>query len=234
VLYLQDGEKVFRHANDPGDAWEIEVVMQRLFREKQISPPIVVAIDATENRAGEYMPEEAVQGDRAEAFVEAHRDRVYRPASRAYLEYLSERLMPWVEEHYDVQQGASASTIGGCSRGALFAIYALCSRPDRFGAAVCMSPHWPHGDGLVIDWLEKNLPKAGRHRFYFDYGDQGLDAAYAPFQDRVDQLMELRGYRFGRDWETRFFPGEGHAERYWGGRLHMPLSFMYLTTRSYG
>ena len=146
---------------------------------------------------------------------------------RSYLEFMVDELLPWVKASYPVLDGSPNRALMGCSRGALLSIYALCEYPHLYGSAACLSSHWPHGDGIMIDWLESHLPLPGEHRFYFDYGDQGLDAAYEPYQKRMDELMRSRGYRDGHDWLTRFFSGHGHSERYWAERLLRPLEFLY-------
>lgn len=57
------------------------------------------------------------------------------------------------------------------------------------------------------------LPKPGNHKIYFDYGTETLDAAYEPFQTRMNEKMRAAGYTFGVDWLTRKFEGAEHSER---------------------
>jgi hypothetical protein len=42
----------------------------------------------------------------------------------------------------------------------------------------------------------------------------------------MDQLMEKSGYAAGQNWMTREYPGDGHTERAWGRRVHVPLEFL--------
>lgn len=236
ILLLQDGEKVFRPRDEKGDSWSVPQRMKELWTDEGIDPPLVVAVSATENRAGEYMPQEAVTGPGAEAFIAAHEGRIYIPRSREYRLFLVEELLPFVVSTWGGGSGDRGVTVGGSSRGALFSIYAMAMHPDVFSGALCMSTHWPHGDGLVVRWLSKHLQTAGRstggkhherHRVYFDYGDQGLDADYEPYQRAVDRMMLEKGYRPDIDWKTEYFPGDGHTERCWGRRLKTPLRFFY-------
>jgi enterochelin esterase-like enzyme len=234
LLILQDGEKVFRAPDDTGDSWNVPATMRDLWVQDELRPPVVVAIAATENRAGEYMPEEAVTGPGAEAFLAAHENRVYVPRSRAYVSFIIDELVPYVRSQYPVRTGSRSTAIGGSSRGALFSIYALSLYPELFFGAACLSTHWPHGDGLVVRWLRSALPHAGAHRIYFDYGDQGLDADYRPYQDEVDAIMRERGYRYDIDWCTHFYPGDGHSETYWARRLKEPIRFLFGTRKDDG
>ena len=80
--------------------------------------------------------------------------------------------------------------------------------------------------GAFLAWLRDELPPAGSHRVYFDHGDQGLDALYAPFQTRMDAIAGEKGYREGVDYQSRFFPGANHDESFWRARLGLPLAFL--------
>ena len=70
------------------------------------------------------------------------------------------------------------------------------------------------------------LPDPKTHRLYFDHGSETLDAVYKRYQDRVDAVVERRGYVPGRNWLTRSFPGQKHNEISWASRVDMPLQFL--------
>ncbi len=229
VLYMQDGEKVFRPNTEGSGNWGVPETIGALSGQGQIRAPIVVAIWATENRAGEYMPLKPLLSfpDKAKIFHQAHRGRHYVPRSEEYLQFLVSELKPHIDRRYRTLPDKDNCLLMGSSRGALISIYAVAEFPHIFQGAACLSTHWPHGDGIVIDWLETHLPRAGEHRFYFDYGSEGLDGEYEPYQIRMDTLMLKHGYRKGVDWITRSFPGHGHTEAFWRSRLHIPMSFLH-------
>jgi enterochelin esterase-like enzyme len=110
--------------------------------------------------------------------------------------------------------------------GGLISAYALVEYPDVFGAAGCLSTHWPAGEGCVVDYLASHLPAPGTHKLYFDFGTQGLDAAYEPRQRRMDAALQAAGYSEGRNWITRKFPGTDHSEKSWRDRVEIPLQFL--------
>jgi hypothetical protein len=58
-----------------------------------------------------------------------------------------------------------------------------------------------------------------------DYGDQTLDAAYAPYQAAFDADLAARGWQFGTDVLTTPFPGHDHSERAWSARIHFVLQW---------
>ena len=113
----------------------------------------------------------------------------------------------------------------GSSMGGLISLYALVAYPQVFGGAGCFSTHWPVMKDFMRTYLQEKLPPAGAHKFYYDYGTEGLDAEYAPYQLAVDALMLDKGYQHGVDWITRRYPSADHHERAWRARLHIALRF---------
>ena len=75
-------------------------------------------------------------------------------------------------------------------------------------------------------YLTADLAAPGSHRLYFDHGTETLDAHYAAYQQRIDRVVAARGYRQGRDWMVRNFPGQQHNEASWASRVHIPLQFL--------
>jgi enterochelin esterase-like enzyme len=117
--------------------------------------------------------------------------------------------------------------------GGLISMYAICEYPEIFGRAACLSTHWvgtfsmennPCPD-IFIQYLKQQLPDPKTHKIYFDCGDQTLDALYPPIQQKVDQILILKGFD-KHSWVTQYFPGEEHSEKAWSKRLHIPLRFI--------
>jgi len=112
-------------------------------------------------------------------------------------------------------------------------MYAICEYPAVFGGAACLSTHWlglfsvdnnPIPNAF-LEYLKTHLPSPKNHKIYFDYGDQTLDALYAPFQKQADLIMEEKGFT-AKNWQTKFFPGEDHSEKAWAKRLDVPFTFL--------
>lgn len=112
-------------------------------------------------------------------------------------------------------------------------MYAICEYPTIFGAAICMSTHWPgifSVDNNPIpeafaSYLKTHLPNPLNHKIYFDYGDKTLDALYPPLQKKIDEVMKNKGYT-AKSWVTKFFPGEDHSEKSWNSRLNIPFEYI--------
>jgi predicted alpha/beta superfamily hydrolase len=228
VIYMHDGQNLFDPAlSYIGVDWGIDEAMTRLIREGEVREAIVVGIWNTRKRAAEYVPQKALTEATPAASLPGVQELIRLPlVSDDYLRFLVEELKPFVDSTYRTLPDRANTSIMGSSAGALISIYALIEYPEVFGGAGGVSTHWPLGDGIVIDYLEKHLPAPPGHRFYFDFGTATLDASYEPYQRRVDALMRRSGYREGVDWMTRKVDGAEHSELAWRARVDVPLKFL--------
>jgi hypothetical protein len=78
----------------------------------------------------------------------------------------------------------------------------------------------------MINYLKTHLPDPANHKIYFDFGTEGLDTDYEPYQIKADKVMLKGGYQEGVNWLTRKFEGDSHHESYWRKRVHIPLRFL--------
>ncbi len=228
VLYMHDGQNLFGAAPTPGGTdWGVAETIARLAATGGIRAPIVVAVWNTAERLAEYMPRAPLAGEPVEFLAGQPAMPPSHVLSDAYLAFLVDELKPYIDREYRTLPGREATAIMGSSMGGLVSLYALARHPGVFGAAAALSTHWPAGDGIAIDWFARALPPAGGHRLYFDFGTATLDAAYAPFQQRMDEGVRALGYRQGVDWLTLRFEGHAHSEAAWRARLDQPLRFLF-------
>ena len=243
VLYMHDGQNLFEEATAyGGTSWGVAEALSRLTAANQVRPTVVVGVWNTPARLREYMPARVFG-----RLPAAYRERVGslyqgKPLSDAYLRFIVTELKPFIDRTYNVSRGARDTAIMGSSMGGLISLYALLEYPRVFGGAGCVSSHWPlllppDGQSLAAEdvtavsgafesYLRSALPRPGTHRLWFDHGDQTLDRLYAPFQARVDRVVAAAGWRRGRDWESKVYPGAAHNEASWRARLAEPLSFL--------
>lgn len=228
VIYMHDGQNLFDVATSNfGMEWGIDETMTQLIAGGVVRPAIIVGVRSSDKRFEEYMPKKAVGTDVVSTGIEG------RPTYRAadliadrYLAFLAGELKPFIDRTYRTLPGRDETFIAGPSMGGLISAYAVSEHPDVFGAAACVSTHWPAGDGGAVDYFARALPSPGAHRFYFDFGTATLDALYEPFQRRMDAAMEARGYRRGVDWVTLKFDGAEHNEKAWAARADQLLIFL--------
>lgn len=228
VLYMHDGQNLFDPALvHSGIDWDVDGTMTRLIEAGTIRPAIVVGVWNTPRRLGEYMPQKAVAtplvATGVEGFEPFPREDVI---SDAYLRFLVAELKPFIDARYRTLRGRDDTFVMGSSMGGLVSLYAVAEYPEVFGGVGAISTHWPAGGGAMVDWLAERLPDPRTHRLYFDHGTATLDAAYAPFQQRMDAAVRRAGYEQGRNWATHRIEGAAHDEGAWRERLHLPLTFL--------
>lgn len=228
VIYMQDGQNLFDPAlSFIGVDWGMDEAMMRLIHEGRHSGAIIVGIWNSPLRLQEYMPQKPLSMRPGQPILNRFIDQTGgKPQSDGYLRFLVEELKPFIDAHYPALPDPAHTLIMGSSMGGLISLYALIEYPDVFGAAGCLSTHWPIGEEALVDALGAALPPPGRHRLYFDYGTETLDADYEPWQRRMDAWLRAAGYQEGQDWLTRKFEGAEHSERAWRERVHLPLAFL--------
>lgn len=232
VIYMHDGQNVLNDSTAYGNVeWGIDEALDSLIQQNLVEPSIVVAIwNNGFLRFPEYMPQvpkELTSTPQAKSILQDNFG-VKELLSDKYLKFIVEELKPFIDSTYNVSKDKKDTAIMGSSMGGLISLYAISKYPEIFGAAGCVSTHWPVpliGEAYILG-LAKSLPDPEDHKIYFDYGTETLDAEYEPYQKRVDKIMEERGYSKGENWITRKFEGAAHNEESWKKRAHIPLKFL--------
>ena len=244
VLYMHDGQMLFQSTVTKNqDDWGVDLVVDGLIQSGTIPEFIVVGIfNHDTKRSLEYLPQKPVQSLTSEEvnMLKKHPDPFLPEIinghflADAYLRFLVDELKPFIDKTYSTKADQKHTCIAGSSMGGLISWYALSEYPEVFGAAACLSTHWP---GLFrvdnnplpnhfLNYLKTNMPEPARHRFYFDHGTEDLDALYGPIQVLADQIGKEKGYT-PKTWISKIFPGTGHAEADWRDRLHVPLTWLF-------
>lgn len=230
VIYLHDGQSLFfPQYTFGGKTWGMDEAMQRLIATGKTRGAILVALwNNGISRFPEYMPQQAMPVGAAEIPLRVGGQKMPTRlvCSDAYLKFIVEEVKPFIDRTYRTLPDRAHTGVMGSSMGGLISAYALAEYPDVFGAAACVSTHWPAGDGCVINYLSAHLPKPGEHRLYFDFGTATLDADYEPYQRRMDEVMRQLGYAEGPQWVTKKYPGAEHSEKSWRERADVPLRFL--------
>ena len=169
VLYMQDGQMLF-DANTTWNksAWEIDDVASKLNKANKVKDFIVVGIwNGGSNRHSEYFPQKPyqtlnkIQKDSISAKLlrMGRTKETFSPISDEYLKFLVHELIPMIDEKYAVHKDRRNTFIAGSSMGGLISMYAICEYPNVFGAAICMSTHWPgifemegNPERSIVEW----------------------------------------------------------------------------------
>ena len=244
VLYMHDGQMLFDSAITWNKtSWDVDDVVTNLRKQNIISDIIVVGIwNGGATRHTDYFPQkpfESLSIPQKKLIYDAARSNGqsvfgnYEIQSDNYLKFIVKELKPYIDSAYSTLKDAKNTTIAGSSMGGLISMYAICEYPAVFGAAICMSTHWPGIFSMNQNpipeafnaYMAKNLPNPKEHKIYFDYGTKTLDSLYEPLQLKIDNTMRAKGYT-KTQWETLKFEGDEHAEVAWKRRLHIPLTFI--------
>jgi enterochelin esterase-like enzyme len=246
VLYMFDGQNLFgeREAGKL-QSWRADATAAQLMAAGKTRPFIIVGIaNAQSARMSEYFPQQPW-----EALTPVQRRTLFAqqlgnfqilpvaPYSDAFLKFVTEELKPAIDQRFAVDAAPAATFVMGSSMGGLMAWYALAEYPNTFGGAACLSTHWPGpylsldantddpAPDAFVDYIRRHFPAPDQRRIYFDHGTKTLDAYYAPTQQRVDSLLQAKGWT-GSHFESRVFDGAEHSEKSWAARLAIPMSFL--------
>lgn len=240
VIYMNDGQNLFfPEKSGMNKVWAADRSVMRLVAAKRIEPAIIVGIwSPGKDRARTYGPAKLYAALPPDAAALAEGFMAGPNQSDAYLRFLVSELKPMVDRRYRTLADRAHTTIVGSSMGGLISLYAIAEYPKVFGQAGCLSTHWPLVDpdkvgparqDVMAVWaryLEDRLGRPAGRRLWFDHGDQTLDHFYGPWQAKIDDGMERLGWRRGRDFESRVYPGAAHEENAWAARLDDVLGWL--------
>lgn len=244
VIYMSDGQMLFdKNTTWNNQEWGVDDVVSTMINEATIKDCIVVGVhNGGEGRHGEYFPEKpfnAVKKRLEEKQIkklDQHSKEFIKKgdiSSDRYLKFLVTELKPYIDKTYSTHPDPLNTIIAGSSMGGLISMYAICEYPEIFGAAACISTHWLGlGDTEInpfpeafLAYLKNNLPDPLKHKIYFDYGTENLDASYGKHQIKVDEIMKLKGFNQS-SWMTKKYEGHDHSETSWNKRLHIPFQYL--------
>ncbi len=195
VLYLLDGETRFHHTTG---------TVQSLARSGHIPQMIVVGVTNTD-RTRDLTPAWSGEDDPDDNWNE----NLLAGSGGAdnFLRFLGDELVPHVDSTY---RTAPFRLLVGHSFGGLFAVHALTSEPDLFGAVLAISPslHWD--GGMPVERAAELFaarPDFTGH-FYVTMADEGGE-----MMTEYRELQSLLRHRApaGLSWQARLFDGEDHG-----------------------
>jgi enterochelin esterase-like enzyme len=226
VLYLNDGQNLFEPSTSfTGVEWQVDETAERLIRESQIPPMIIVGIDhAQKDRFREYMPHRSLS------------PMMLRVQGHRYPNFLLKEVMPFIARNYRVAIGSENTGLGGSSLGALISLYTVSVHPGWFGRLLLESPSlWASNRQMIKDsrairqWPERIFLAAGTQ----EAGREDRDRSV------VDDVRELAGvFRRGglNDQRLRLVieDGASHNEAAWARRFPDALTFLFEQEKSRG
>ncbi|TNJ45206.1 alpha/beta hydrolase [Tamlana fucoidanivorans] len=242
VLYMHDGQMLFDPASTWNkQAWKVDKVATKLLNKGVVKDFIIVGIHNIKNlRWQDLFPQKVFKNLSPDIQKKALALKADPNSDKAlhgdnYLRFIVQELKPLVDEQFSTYTNLENTFVAGSSMGGLMSMYAICEYPNVFGAAACLSTHWP---GVVpvsdtfstvphaiLNYMETHLPNPKTHRLYFDYGTETLDKHYLQYALQVENILKPNGYTKPQ-YENFKFQGADHTESAWNKRLHIPLTYL--------
>ncbi|WP_321212298.1 alpha/beta hydrolase-fold protein [Pseudalkalibacillus hwajinpoensis] len=162
VLYMHDGQNVFRDADAIGG---ISLSLEDYLEKKDLEV-IVVSIDQnSEERVNEYCP--WINGKYSEKIL-GYQCNLGGKGPK-YVDFIIDELKPFIDNKYRTIE--DRTSIGGISLGGLISIYAACRYPQIFKKVIAISPaFWRNQE--EIEELIKNSDLSPIESVYLDWGDK--------------------------------------------------------------
>lgn len=241
VVYMHDGQMLFdAETTWNHQEWKVDENVSTLINEGKIRDCIVVGVwNIAENRFYDYFPQKTLNYMSEEELIEFDKELdVAKMDADNYLKFLVKELKPFIDKNFSTNTGREHTFLMGSSMGGLISLYGLCEYPDVFGGAACLSMHTLMVTSKLMNnrnieisasafckYLEESLPEANMSKIYIDFGSKTLDAYYAPYQQKIDDVLRIKGWHVPY-WTTNYYAGMSHTETDWAKRLFIPLMFL--------
>jgi predicted alpha/beta superfamily hydrolase len=190
---MHDGQNLFDEATAFDKEWGIDETLNNRF-----ASCIIVGIDNSEHRMQEYNFND--------------HDEYGQGEGRAYMEFITSTLKPYIDTHYRTRPERTHTHIAGSSMGGLISLYGGLHFANSFGSAGIFSPSlWL--TPKVIKQLQPvaKQNKAYPQHFYFYGGAREGCNMVENIGKVVDMLAQYPHYKL-----TVEINGEGeHSEDYW-------------------
>jgi len=233
LLIAHDGQNIFdgKTSTHRRKTWEIGQSVNRLSKERGITPPAVIAIWNGNTpadpwaRLKELAPERVLRSGVPVIVSDVVPVTVDQLYGDRYLDEIFLQYVPTIAEYLGIAPSPEKTAMIGSSMGGLSTLYALANHGEKFRTALALSTHWSLGGMPLVEALIDELPAHGTHNIYMSRGTKGLDADYEPFQIHADSLMIKKGYRIEQNFLTRVHVRTGHNEKSWASYIDEPINF---------
>jgi predicted alpha/beta superfamily hydrolase len=172
VLYLHDAQNLFDKSTSYAEEWQVDETLDSL----ELNLVVIGIEHGNEKRIDELtpFPHEKYKGGKADE----------------YLKFITETLMPEINERYRVNNKCSQTFIGGSSLGGLVSYYAILKYPKLFGKAMVFSPSFWYSDEIYNFTNTIEIDKISEAKFYLRAGEKE-DESMVPDMFRMkEQLIE--------------------------------------------
>ena len=210
VLYLQDGQNLF-NPNAPYGDWAIDRSLEKL-AEEGFNDLIIIAIDhGHERRISEYFPYK--------------HPKYGEGKGRTYINFMRDKLIPYVNNKYRVKTDYASTGIGGSSMGGLISLFGGLTHPGVFGKLMVFSPSLWISNEVYKDALRFDpLPET---RMYF-YAGGKESKSHLMNVKRLEKLLTSKIHsEVYFDMELIVNDHGMHSELYWGQEFPKAVKWLF-------
>lgn len=169
------------------------VVLDNLIHEKRIPPTVCILVDSTKNRYEELT------------------------CNESFMKFITEEVMPWSYENYNITKEPERTIIGGLSLGGLTASYIALKKWDIFGKVLSQSgSYW-----YESQWLTKKFEEENKLPIKF-YLNAGLleDAPYDDEPVMMEVINNMKDVLLSKGYDVKYENFQsGHDYLCWGETL---------------
>jgi predicted alpha/beta superfamily hydrolase len=219
IFYLNDGQNLFDRATAfAGVEWQVDETADRLIRQNQVPPLIIVGIDhAQKDRIREFLAYRTMNPP------------VLRPQGKRYPEFLLNEVMPFLYLRYRIARGPENTGLGGSSLGAIVSLYTVIDRPGIFGRLLLESPSLFVCNRRMLkyshafrQWPERIFLAMGTK----EAGREDKDKQVVEDVRELERILRREGLRDDR-LRVKIDEGAIHSESEWAKRFPEALTFLF-------
>ena len=236
VIYMFDGNNLFdEYTASYHKEWKIDETLTEL-EEQGCEPSVVIGIDCSRNRISEYLPH----------FSSKEVDE-YSYLGDITLDFLVNKVIPYVEKNFNVRTDREGKSIGGSSMGGLMALASICFYPKEFSNCYAFSiafPMFKYGDSEKDDEYQNGIGNdeafnfvinrlkepnyLNKYRFAVVSGGTGMEETFYPYVKRFKNRMVKNGWD-----EDRIFTAQNkkyvHDEHQWA--IYFKDAYIYFNKK---
>jgi len=218
VLYMHDGNNLFDARTAFGGVeWGVDEAASKLIFHGLMEEIIIVGIYNTMGRMEEYTPTVSKRHGGGDG--------------RKYLEFITQELMPVINQRFRTNTDPQKTGIMGSSLGGLISLWAGFAFPHHFGLVGAVSPSLWWDDKYMQKTFIPSQNKLN-HKIWMDMGSlegMGRDGVSYAMKDTQEMKLCLNTLGYNSTDSLFYFEHHGayHNEASWAARIHMPLLYFY-------
>lgn len=205
VLYLQDGQNLFEDSASFVGEWHVDEILDSLHAAGDFGCVVIGIENDGRYRMDEYMPNVHPTYGGGEGEL--------------YIQFIIERLKPYVDSVYRTKPEARFTGIGGSSLGGLISYYGTMHYPKTFGMAMVLSPSfWI--DSTYLDWRApgKN-PDC--------YIVAGMNEGDGEVKATIDSLANVWSLLQYSDYMIKYPEDGEHSEWFWSREFGPAYQYLF-------